>query len=168
MQVCFGLGHGGFGLLHLGDEGALVEQIQALPGFNDLSTVNSFCSTNPSTRARISTVSRASVVPVYSVYRGRALGLTSMTLTVTGGAPGGRRFGLGAATGSAVKQSSTSRLSSQCQCIERDPCTNMLTHCRYPFSRKLSKIRHGTVDTIQRMPLLIKWAAPTGASAHRA
>ena len=38
-QVCFGLGHGGFGLLHLGDEGALVEQIQALPGFDDLSTV---------------------------------------------------------------------------------------------------------------------------------
>ena len=39
LQVRFGLGHGGFGLLHLGDEGALVEQIQAIPGLDDLSAV---------------------------------------------------------------------------------------------------------------------------------
>ena len=65
---------------------------------------------NPSTRARISTVSRASVVPVYSVYRGSALGLTSMTLTVGGGALGAPGLVWERATGSMVKQSSTSRL----------------------------------------------------------
>ena len=68
---------------------------------------------NPSTRARISTVSRASVVPVYSVYRGRALGLTSMTLTVTGGALGAAGLVWERATGSTVKQSSPSRLIAQ-------------------------------------------------------
>ena len=64
----------------------------------------------PSTRARISTVSRESVVPVYSVYRGSALGLTSMTLTVGGGALGAPGLVWACTTGSAVKQSSTSRL----------------------------------------------------------
>src|SRR5215471_14725528 len=64
----------------------------------------------PSTRARISTVSRAFVVPVYSVYRGRALGVTSITLTVGGGALGGPGLVWERATGSLLKQSSTSRL----------------------------------------------------------
>ena len=38
-QVRFSFRHGSFGLLHLGDEGALVEQIQALPGLHKLSAV---------------------------------------------------------------------------------------------------------------------------------
>jgi hypothetical protein len=52
----------------------------------------------------------SSVMPVYSVYRGNALGLTSMTLTVAGGALGGPGFVWEGATDSMVKQRSNTRL----------------------------------------------------------
>jgi hypothetical protein len=50
------------------------------------------------------------MVPVYSVYRGRALELTSMTLTVGGGALGAPGLVWEYATGSTLKPSSNNRL----------------------------------------------------------